>query len=113
MLWCDAYSTYCIYIYIAQSSYSVISYHFISNARNNNHICILDHIYIYIYIHIIYLYVPDEGSLLQKYRVCTTSNDFEPYSMCCGVMLLLLILCIYIYVYGPKYICDYYFAYWI
>ena len=45
-------------------------------------------IYIYIYIHIyIYLYVPDEGSLLPKYRDGTTSNDFELYLMCCGVML--------------------------
>ena len=25
----------------------------------------------------LYLYVPDEGSLLPKYRDCTTSNDFE------------------------------------
>ena len=25
------------------------------------------------------LYVPDEGSLLPKYRDCTTSNDFESY----------------------------------
>ena len=36
--------------------------------------------YIYVFL---YLYVPDEGSLLPKYRDCTTSNDFE--------------LCIYIY----------------
>ena len=34
-----------------------------------------------------FLYVPDEGSLLPKYRDCTTSNDFELYLMCCGVML--------------------------
>ena len=34
-----------------------------------------------------YIYVPDEGSLLPKYRDCTTSNDFELYLMCCGVML--------------------------
>ena len=38
------------------------------------------------------------GSLLQKYRDCTTSNDFELYLMCCGVMLLLLIIYIYIYI---------------
>ena len=49
-------------------------------------------LYIYIYIYIVsfvslYLYVPDEGSLLPKYRDCTTSNDFESYLMCCGVML--------------------------
>ena len=25
------------------------------------------------------MYVPDEGSLLPKYRDCTTSNDFELY----------------------------------
>ena len=31
---------------------------------------------IYVYL---YLYVPDEGSLLPKYRDCTTSNDFELY----------------------------------
>ena len=34
----------------------------------------------------LYLYVPDEGSLLPKYRDCTTSNDFESY------------ICIYIYI---------------
>ena len=28
----------------------------------------------------------DEGSLLPKYGDCTTSNDFELYLMCCGVM---------------------------
>ena len=57
------------------------------------------HVYIYIYTH--YLYVPDEGSLLPKYKDCTTSNDFDLYLMCCGVMLLLLIIytCIYIYIY--------------
>ena len=44
----------------------------------------------------LYFYVPDEGSLLPKYRDCTTSNDFELYLMCCGVMLLLLIIYIYI-----------------
>ena len=27
----------------------------------------------------LYLYVPDEGSMLPKYRDCTTSNDFELY----------------------------------
>ena len=35
----------------------------------------------------LYLYVPDKGSLLPKYRDCSTSNDFELYLMCCGVML--------------------------
>ena len=51
------------------------------------YICIYICIYIYIYIYI-YMYVNvDEGSLLPKYRDCTTSNDFESYLMCCGVML--------------------------
>ena len=50
------------------------------------------YIHTYIYIVSLYLYVPDEGSLLPKYRDCTTSNDFELYLMCCGVMLLLLII---------------------
>ena len=27
----------------------------------------------------LYLYVPDEGSLLPKYRDCTTSNEIELY----------------------------------
>ena len=35
-------------------------------------------IYIYIFV-LLYLYVPDEGSLLPKYRDCTTFNDFELY----------------------------------
>ena len=48
----------------------------------------------------LYLYVSDEGCLLPKYRDCTTSNDFELYLMCCGVMLPLLIICVYIYIDG-------------
>ena len=51
------------------------------------------------YRRIFYMYVPDEGSLLPKYRDCTTSNDLELYLMCCGVMLFLLIIYIYIYTY--------------
>ena len=47
----------------------------------------------------LYLYVPDEGSLLPKYRDCTTSNDFELYLMCCGVMLQYIY--IYIYIFRP------------
>ena len=41
------------------------------------------YIYICIYIHISVISVvfPDEGSLLPKYRDCTTSNDFELYLM--------------------------------
>ena len=45
-----------------------------------------------------HLCVPDEGSMLPKYRDCTTSNDFELYLMCCSVMLLQLIIYIYIYI---------------
>ena len=45
-------------------------------------------IYIYIVSFVsLYLFVPDEGRLLPKYRDCTTSNDFELYLMCFGVML--------------------------
>ena len=43
-------------------------------ALKNNHYY---YYYYYYYIHIYILYVPDEGSLLPKYRDCTTSNDFE------------------------------------
>ena len=40
----------------------------------------LYHLVFYIYIYISpYLYVPDEGSLLSKYRDCTTFNEFEFY----------------------------------
>ena len=53
----------------------------------------------------LYLYVPDEGSLLQKYRDCTTSNDFELCLMSCGVMLFLLI--IYIYIFTWECLLDY------
>ena len=35
------------------------------------------YVYIYVYFVSLYLYVPDEGSLLPKYRDCTTYNDFE------------------------------------
>ena len=64
------------------------------------HALVLTNIYIYIYIYnsmsldvVQSLYF---GSKLPKYRDCATSNDFELYSMCCGVMLLLLIIYIYI-----------------
>ena len=43
----------------------------------------------------LYLYVPEEGSLLPKYRDCTTSNDFESY------------IYIYIYIYNIIYINIY------
>ena len=61
-----------IYIYIYIYIYAVVIY-----------IYIYTYIYIYIYIYTyilfvsLYLYVPDEGSLLPKYRDCTTYNDFE------------------------------------
>ena len=43
----------------------------------------------------LYLYVPDEGSLLPKYRDCTTSNDFESY-----IIYIYTYICIYIYMYA-------------
>ena len=46
----------------------------------------------------LYLYVPDEGSLLPKYRDCTTSNDFESY------IYIYIFIYIYIYIYIYKYI---------
>ena len=52
-----------------------------------------------------YKYLPDESILLPKYRACTTSNDFELYLMCSGVMLLPLI--IYIYIYKSNYMLVY------
>ena len=45
----------------------------------------------------LYLYVPDEGSLLPKYKDCTTSNGFELNLMCCGVMLIYIA-----YIYSHK-----------
>ena len=32
----------------------------------------------------LYLYLADEGSLLPKFRDCTTSNDFELYIYICS-----------------------------
>ena len=53
----------------------------------------------------LYLYVPDEGSLLPKYRDCTTSNDFELYLMWCDASVNLIYV-IYIYLcYIYIYIC--------
>ena len=43
----------------------------------------------------LYLYVPDEGNLLPKYRDCTTSNDFE---------LHIYDVCIYTYIFYIIYI---------
>ena len=84
----------CIYIYIYMCVCIYIYYIYI--------------IYI-IYIYIIYIFIYNSksldvvqslhfGSKLPKYRDCTTSNDFELYLMCCGVMLLLLIIYSYIYI---------------
>ena len=42
----------------------------------------------------LYLYFPDEGSLLPKYRDCTTSNDFELY------IHIYIYIYIYIYMYS-------------
>ena len=52
----------------------------------------------------LYLYVPDEGSLLPKYRDCTTSNDFELY-------IYIYIYIHYIYIYINYYIYTYIFIY--
>ena len=55
----------------------------------SNHIDILLHIPFewnlstYVYFLALYLYVPDEGSLLPKYIDCTTSNGFESYIYLC------------------------------
>ena len=43
----------------------------------------------------LYLYVPDEGSLLPKYRDCTTSNDNE---LC--IYIYIYIICLYILMYS-------------
>ena len=42
----------------------------------------------------LYLYVPDEGSLLPKYRDCTTSNDFESYIYIYICYIFTYMLCI-------------------
>ena len=46
----------------------------------------------------LYLYVPDEGSLLPKYRDCTTSNDFESYIYI--YMCVYMCVCIYAYIFN-------------
>ena len=73
-----------IYIYITQSRWMLYNLYIsaaccLRQERTNKFVSL-------------YLYVPDESSLLPKYRDCTMSNDFELYLMCCGVMLLLLII---------------------
>ena len=45
----------------------------------------------------LYLYVPDEGSLLPKYRDCTTSNDFES---------CIIYIYIYINIYSINILCE-------
>ena len=57
-------------------------------------------IFTYVYIKrnkfvLLYLYVPDEGSLLPKYRDCTTSNDLELY------------IYIYIYIHNNVHLLTY------
>ena len=52
----------------------------------------------------LYLYVPDEGSLLPKYRDCTTSNDFELY------ISIYIYKHIYIHIYINIYIYKYIYA---
>ena len=57
----------------------------------------------------LYLYVPDEGSLLSKYRDCTTSNGFELYiyiyicivciSMYCLFLCVVMFLCMCVSIY--------------
>ena len=68
VLWCDAsvnliYTYIYIYIYDSKSLDVVQSLYFGSKLPSSG-------------TYKIYLYVPDEGSLLPKYRDCTTSNDF-------------------------------------
>ena len=46
----------------------------------------------------LYLYVPDEGSLLPKYRDCTTSNDFELYINMHIYMYIYVYICICMYI---------------
>ena len=43
--------------------------------------------------------VPDEGSLLPKYRDCTTSNDFELYIYIYVYIYIYTYIYIYIYIY--------------
>ena len=71
VLWCDA-SVNSIYIYIYELNKVIlcaVSYIVLLHCRliYNQHYAPYEHIYIYI--------------------DCTTSNDFELYLMCCGVML--------------------------
>ena len=47
----------------------------------------------------LYLYVPDEGSLLPKYRDCTTYNDFEYIYIYIYVYIYILCYVQYVYIY--------------
>ena len=49
----------------------------------------------------LYLYVPDEGSLLPKYRDCTTYNDFEYIYI--YTQSIYIPIYIYQYIYIPIY----------
>ena len=53
----------------------------------------------------LYLYVPDEGSLLPKYRDCTTYNDFEYI-----YIYIYIYIAIYIYIYIAIYIYMYVYS---
>ena len=56
------------------------------------------------------LYVPDEGSLLPKYRDCTISNYLELY-IYIHVHDLHIWICIYIYIYVYIYMSIYIYVY--
>ena len=45
----------------------------------------------------LYLYVPDEGSLLPKYRDCVTSNDFELYILYIYIIIIIIIIIMVIF----------------
>ena len=67
--------------------------------------------YIHIYICIfasLYLYVPDEGRLLPKYRDCTTSNDFELYIYIYNIKIINNNKNTYMYRF-PKYSVEHFF----
>ena len=51
-----------------------------------------------------YYYVPDNGSLLPKYRDCTKPTGFALYLLLWSDVYLLYILCIYIYINCMNYI---------
>ena len=87
----DFYKYVCMYIYLLY-----IYKYVITNVHSICITCLYVYIYIYIYnsksldvVQSLYFgsKLPSSKALLPKYRDCTTSNDFELYLMCCGVML--------------------------